>query len=990
MTDQLDAIQPATAATGDNVDAATTSEYRYPGSPPFADTEVGRLLFHGRTMEIDYVLHSILSVDLFLVYAVSGVGKTSLLTAGVLEPLRERGLFPVVLRLNDPTHSLLELIDAEIREAGDKAEGITVMRRPWTQGAESAPSTLWDLLSTLEVWRGNSLQRLVLIFDQFEELFTLEWGDEQRGRFIEEFGQVVRGHRTQPIGSDAAVALPPPNVKFTILIREEFLGELESLAVHVPTIMQHRFRLDGLLPDQAKAAICAPAAIVDPRLATRRFTYTEGAAQAILDFLGTREERGRPVPTKSIDPCQLQIICQHIERAILPGKPAAPDPEAVAEIAEEDLGGRAGLERILRDFYRRELMSFPSRQRKLVRHLCESGLINQNGRRLSLEEGEIADKFDLPTAMLDELVSRRLLRAEPRVGSVYYELAHDSLAAPILAYRDAVRATRRRRLRLWIGVLLVLAGIVAIVALVASRNSTSPETVTAPGAVAAVPIAVGGSAIGTINEDVFEFEAVEGQQLVVEAAPQDAVDLWLDVSDPNGFFEQASQPTTGQPVQIVLVAPIPGKYQVTVGGPSSGSFELSVEPIDVPVVVLGEQTAGSITDTNMAQTFVFEQSGTQPFVIDVTPDPALDVVLEVTDPDGLKQWRDEGGKGDAEVAAQNGSVAGRYRVVVSGPSRGRFQLTARTTNSADVAVGDATQGTVDPANPYSVFDLELSADQAVVVRVEPSPELDTVLEVTDPAGVVRYEDQQLEGDTESLVVAGGGGRYRIAVSGFGSSTGHFVLSVLPIDVADIAVGDVVPGSIDESGESTAFHLQVPPGELVAVELRSEESLDGTLEATDDTGFTDLADDKADGGVEAVVVGSTAGGPTSIVVGGFEDTTGRFELSVRSITPIEMAVGDTVSGTIGDDEPVAVYAFEAQETGPLVVEVDPERSFNPIFKLTHPDGLTETISWVETGETETLPIDGAGRYRVVVTGRATTTEDHESTRGDFKISVHTDD
>ena len=76
--------------------------HRYPGSPPFGDSELDRLLFRGRAREIDEVLHSILSYDLLLVYAVSGMGKTSLLTAGVLEPLRERGYFPVIVRAQQP------------------------------------------------------------------------------------------------------------------------------------------------------------------------------------------------------------------------------------------------------------------------------------------------------------------------------------------------------------------------------------------------------------------------------------------------------------------------------------------------------------------------------------------------------------------------------------------------------------------------------------------------------------------------------------------------------------------------------------------------------------------------------------------------------------------------------------------------------------------------------------------------------------------------
>ena len=155
-----------------------------------------------------------------------------------------------------------------------------------------------------------------------------------------------------------------------------------------------------------------------------------------MGFLRTREERGERVLTPSVDPSQLQIICQHLERIILPRKEATAAPAAIAEISEADLGGDDGLNEILGDFYRREIEEFSPEDRNLVRSLCENGLISKSNRRLSLEEGEIQSNFGVSSQLLDELVSRRLVRAEPRVGSVYYELAHDTLVAPILAYRN--------------------------------------------------------------------------------------------------------------------------------------------------------------------------------------------------------------------------------------------------------------------------------------------------------------------------------------------------------------------------------------------------------------------------------------------------------------------------------------------------------------------------------------------------------------------------
>jgi hypothetical protein len=105
MSTEVDEV--LVAPTGRSVLAAG---YRYPGSPPFQDTDLDRALFRGRAKEADTVLQSILSSNLLVLYSVSGLGKSSLLNAGVMHRLRERGHWPASVRLNDPTAPIVGLI----------------------------------------------------------------------------------------------------------------------------------------------------------------------------------------------------------------------------------------------------------------------------------------------------------------------------------------------------------------------------------------------------------------------------------------------------------------------------------------------------------------------------------------------------------------------------------------------------------------------------------------------------------------------------------------------------------------------------------------------------------------------------------------------------------------------------------------------------------------------------------------------------------------
>src|ERR1700733_1766061 len=146
--------------------------HRYPGAQPFRDDDFSRRTFFGREPASIALTDQILANRLLIVYAKSGMGKTSLLNAGVAPRLREAGSLPLFVRVNDikhgPLYSVLEGVRAEAeRQQVEYVPGDT--------------SSLWSFFKTVEFWRNDLLMTPVLILDQFEELSRCNRRKRKRG-----------------------------------------------------------------------------------------------------------------------------------------------------------------------------------------------------------------------------------------------------------------------------------------------------------------------------------------------------------------------------------------------------------------------------------------------------------------------------------------------------------------------------------------------------------------------------------------------------------------------------------------------------------------------------------------------------------------------------------------------------------------------------------------------------------------------------------------
>ncbi|MCP3959770.1 MAG: SUMF1/EgtB/PvdO family nonheme iron enzyme [bacterium] len=448
---------------------------RYKGTAPFLDLELDRRTFFGRGRESRTLLSLVLGEALVVLFGKSGLGKSSLINAGLAEPLRRRGYFPVMARLGDREPGPLGGIFDGVRSAARDAE-VDLLRIDSGADDEDAldHSSLWRFFKTTELWsQSNDPLRPVLILDQFEELFTLHQ-PKARGELIGQLAELVRGRATPAERSTAGRALDdgPPDLKIVISLREDFLANLEELARDIPGILHNRYRLGPLTLDGARRAIVEPARLDDEGFETVPFSYREEAVDEIVTFLGKQRQGEETVESDEVEPVHLQLICQYLEEQV---RDRQASREGVIEISDADLGGERRMQRVMEGFYDRTVGAIKSlRERRAVRKLCEKRLISGTKRRLTEDEDEIERRFKISKELLRRLVDARLLRAEPRLGGTFYELSHDRLVEPILQSRARRRRKTWQRLSAAPLVIAILFGLAALLQSAVSRALYPP------------------------------------------------------------------------------------------------------------------------------------------------------------------------------------------------------------------------------------------------------------------------------------------------------------------------------------------------------------------------------------------------------------------------------------------------------------------------------------------------------------------------------------
>lgn len=394
---------------------------RFPGVAPFQDDYIASELFYGRELESQKLLHYILAEHLVVMFSYSGYGKTSLLHASVFKRLREKGYYPLTVRFNKKGHTPTEIIRSELLAISEDGKNEIILDLP-------AESSLVDIFKKLEIWSSDDKLLIpVVVFDQFEEIFTLEHNQKHLNNFFLELSQLLK--YCQENGSD---------VKMLFSLREDFLGHLEKMAVQIPSVFTNRFRLEALEKSSAESAIIEPARKVvnNVKFSSQSFFFSDDAKQELLNFLSLKRIEGHWLPSNEIEPIQLQIICSELENRIIKGMIKSKHNGDIL-IQVSDFNGKEGLQEILANFYDKQIF-YVIRELKLTREqvyyikeLIETKLISGN-RRVPLAYDSIISSKGVNKEAIDLLIAHKLLKIESHHENSLVEISHDTLVEPIL------------------------------------------------------------------------------------------------------------------------------------------------------------------------------------------------------------------------------------------------------------------------------------------------------------------------------------------------------------------------------------------------------------------------------------------------------------------------------------------------------------------------------------------------------------------------------
>jgi hypothetical protein len=401
-----------------NLDA----ENPWPGLMSF--TEATQAYFHGRDDEAAELLRRVRRERLTIFFGPSGLGKTSLLCAGLFPRLRAADFLPVYIRLDWMSEQISPV--AQIKQA--LAHNLT------EYGVEGRPpdsdETLWAYFhdKETEFWsRRNRLITLVLVFDQFEEIFTLGDRVASAEAALDELAGLVKNRPPASVRSaledDPEAArrydFGKEGCRVILALREDFLPDLEGLRRQMPSIMDNRMRLTRMDGQQARDVIRVSGGHL----------IAAGVAEKIIAFVAERRHGSEELAGFEIEPALLSIVCRELNNKRIRLGQAQITPDLLEGAQQE----------IVAEFY---VSSFAGID-PAVRLFIEEQLLTSEGYRDSRPLADALRELGVTSADIDLLVDRRLLRVEERFGTQWVELTHDLLTGVIRQQRDLRREQSR-------------------------------------------------------------------------------------------------------------------------------------------------------------------------------------------------------------------------------------------------------------------------------------------------------------------------------------------------------------------------------------------------------------------------------------------------------------------------------------------------------------------------------------------------------------------
>lgn len=385
-------FQPAGAPAPDWDALYPPSAAPYKFLSPYATAD--HAAFFGRETDLRSLLGEVLQRPVVVLQGPSGIGKTSLVNAGLIPELLGHGYLALTVDASaDPVRALIDAV----------AE---------SQALRVDASAVQDLAGLAATLQREISHPLLLVFDQMEQ-FLRAASVEQRASFAAQLAACA----TAPHG------LP---LHIVLVVADEFVGPLAALDQGLTALWGAPVSLGPLNVEQARQALEGPLARHDPPMGYDQSWLLTG----LLRDLYTEQDG------QAINPTHLQIVGHELYRlAVQAGK----------RLIGRDLYPAGGAAAILADYLDQSLSRrFPDPdQRALARNLLRQ-MVSQAGDRVTVTAAAATAALGAPpeqvAAALEALRNDGLTALD---GPGQYKLSHHTLAAEVLRWFDREEALLR-------------------------------------------------------------------------------------------------------------------------------------------------------------------------------------------------------------------------------------------------------------------------------------------------------------------------------------------------------------------------------------------------------------------------------------------------------------------------------------------------------------------------------------------------------------------
>lgn len=458
---------------------------------PYIESDANR--FKGRTLEIEEMYEGFDRNEFLVCHADSGEGKSSIIEAGLIPKMKKNCYFPIRVIFKSDEHfknnsvDFDEIICAAIQNEIEKLKdnrdiSVNIVYPQRLENSDDYELSGWEKeligcfawlkLRYARITVDNLLYTPVLIFDQFEEVFTNPQSQEWTDKFFAWLQELSTDLCPQRIIKELEKHIGKENFpeintqkffKAIFSLRSEYVGKLDYWGLqrhYIPLLKNNRYLLRPLTMKGAKEVI------------TQQEGYDglNDVADNIIDTLRKMQKGKNFVISKSSElPCIpamfLSIVCS---RAFS----MSPQERTsfVKSLRTNNDNDESVIYTLIEGFYEDAISKckIPTKEMGVI----EDALVNNEGSRQRISShADVLKSIDFASKYMEKLGMARLIRIIPEYNREddSIELVHDALCPVILKRKEQrqeleIKARESQRLKkqrqsflMFIAVLVILA-----------------------------------------------------------------------------------------------------------------------------------------------------------------------------------------------------------------------------------------------------------------------------------------------------------------------------------------------------------------------------------------------------------------------------------------------------------------------------------------------------------------------------------------------------